>query len=47
MCKLTAKIVLLNFLEYCEQKYPHTSLDKLKRDLTCKCGEERRKLTHS
>ena len=32
-------------LEYCEQKYPITSVEKLQRDLTSKCGEERRKLT--
>ena len=40
MRKLTAKIVLLNFLEYCEQKYSYNLVDKLKRDLTSKCGEE-------
>ena len=30
--------------EYCEEKFPHVTADKLKRDLTCKCGEERRKM---
>ena len=31
------------FLEYCQKKYD-TSFDKLKRDLTSKCGEERHRL---
>lgn len=32
--------------EYCELKYPdRASADRLTRDLTSKCGEERRKLT--
>lgn len=31
-------------LEYCEIKYNGVTADKLKRDLTSKCGEECRKL---
>lgn len=35
--------LILN-VEYCEMKFAGTTIDKLKRDLTSKCGEERRKL---
>lgn len=36
-------VSILN-LEYCELKFPTISSEKLKRDLTSKCGEERRKM---
>jgi len=45
--KLPWTIYSFNSTEYCKQKFPNCSLDKLKRDLTCKCGEERRKLQKS
>lgn len=35
----------ITFLEYCELKYTQgASADKLKRDLTSKCGEDRRRM---
>jgi len=34
------------FSEYCEKKFNLSSIDKLKHDLTSKCGEERRKMLH-
>jgi len=34
------------FSEYCGKKFTLSSIDKLKRDLTSKCGEERRKMLH-
>ena len=37
----TCVYMLLQFSEYCELKY---EIDRLKRDLTSKCGEEHRKL---
>ena len=37
---------VLTMLQYCETKYSgNITPDKLKRDLTSKCGEERRQLT--
>jgi hypothetical protein len=36
-------IILLIIIEYVEEKYKTTLVDKLMGDLTCKCGEERRK----
>ena len=43
-CKKTKYIIIFFPLAYCLDKYPSASIDKLKRDLTSKCGEERRKL---
>ena len=46
VCVLIYYIYIVRLsLGYCEQKYPSTAIDKLQRDLTSKCGEERRRLT--
>ena len=35
---------IIHFVEYRETKYSGVTIDRLKRDLKSKCGEERRKL---
>ena len=39
-------VILQLLLAYCLEKYPRGNLLYLKRDLTVKCGEERRKMAN-